>query len=218
MLSASALRPFPHLAQVDRQLVEHDEHRAVAEQFAQGLGAGGGAIDVGVADALVAGAARQGVGDLAPGGEGQRAVRHAAAVGGGGVLAVEGGRRDGFGGDQRGVQELRRVGDALHAGRCVDQGDRAVGFAAAEGRVEPEDRGHGRSASGEPGADVGHQVLEAAGGIGVGEEAGGTGVFRGAAGAAHDVGQVCGEVAVAGHASLDVGTGSAKFEDGLRHR
>ena len=98
----------------------------------------------------------------------------------------------------------------------MGEGDQAVCLTASVRSVEPEDRGHLSTGSGQPAADVGEEVFQAARRIGVGEEPRRVGVV-GVAGAAR-VGKHPGKVGRElgfGHLSLEnVGPWFAEIEDG----
>ena len=160
----------PHLAQIHGQLVQEDQRGFAAEQCAQRLGAGRHALLVAAPHALVAGAAGKRVGDLAPRGVGQDAIAEVPAIGRIRVFAVKGGDAHGAGRQPLGIDELARVRHALHAAGGVQQGDQAVGLAAAVGGVQPEDGCRLSPAAAQARADVRQQVAQPAGGIGVGEK------------------------------------------------
>ena len=206
-----------HLAQVDRQLVEQDQGRRAAEQFAQGLGAGGGPLPVAAAHPFVALPAGQGVGDLAPRRVRQHPAAHRAAIGGVGVLAVERRHAHRFRRQQRRIDKLADARNRLLRPRAhrVHQGDQRVRLAAAVGGVEAEDRRRLAAGPAQPPADVGQQIFESARRVGVGEEPGRIAVL-GAAPAADHGGQVGGEVGFGHAAGEHVGARPAGVEDRRR--
>ena len=69
-----------------------------------------------------------------------------------------------------GIDKLRDTRHTLHAPGGMAQRDQPVGFTAAVGGVEPENRRDFTTRTAQPSAHIGEQVPEAPRGIGVGEE------------------------------------------------
>src|ERR1035441_722111 len=158
---------------------------------------------VALPNAVVASFAGERVGQLAPRRVCKDTIAHAATVGRVGVLAIKSCDADFDAGDKLRVEKLGDVGNAFHAVCRVGQSDQAVGFAAAVAGVEAEDGGGGAALAGQAGQNIAEQVLEALGGVGVGEEAVGLLVVIGGD-AADDLGQVGGEISVGDCALEDV--------------
>ena len=206
-----------HLAQIYRQLVEQDQYGLAAEQLAQGLGAGRDAALVAVADARVSVLAGQGISNLAPGRMREHAVAHGPAIGRIGILPIESRDADISFRQQGGIDELLDTGHAIHAPSGMGQRDQPVGLAAAVGGIEPENRCDLPARAGQPPAHVGEQVLEAPGGIGVGEEAGRVTVFL-VSPADDDLGQIRREISLGNAPLQDVCARPASLENrGDRH-
>ncbi len=129
-----------HLAEIDRQLVEQDQRRRVAQQGSHRVRAGRLALLVAPPHPLVTGRTGQRVGDLAPRRESQHAAGEGAAVGGIGVLAVESGDPHRCRRQQRRIDELGRVRYLSHPPPGVGQRDQAVRLSTAVGRVETKYR------------------------------------------------------------------------------
>ena len=170
------------LPEVNRQFVEQDERRLVAEQRTQRVGAGSYTLFVAAAYPLIARLASQGVRDLAPRGVCQHATRKSSAVRWIGALSVEGGDTDRPGGQQRRIDELADVRHTVHPARSMSQRNQAVRLAAAVRRVETEDRSHRVASAAEAATDVGEEVPETAGRVRVGEEQTGLAVPGGSRG------------------------------------
>jgi hypothetical protein len=156
--------------QVIADLVDHDQGRVVADELLPDLSARCGALLVALADDLVACLPADLVGDLAP----ERVGAEAAVVHPVGDLHV---RADDPGDllDRPVGQQFRRD-EARHglgiepAPAQVAQRDQVVGLAAAEARLQADDRGAGGHRPAEPAQGLPQQGLEPPGGIGVGEE------------------------------------------------
>ena len=178
-----------------------------------GLGAGRGALFVRAANPFVAFFPGKRVGEFAPRRVGEDIVSHAAAVRRIGVLAVEGGDAHGLSRDEGRVDELRRIRDAGHPPCRVNQRNKPVGFAAAEGSVEPEYRGNGRAGASNPSADVGEQALQTARRVRIGKEAIGLGILLRPPATPQDVREIGRKVTVAGRAREYVEAWLTEIED-----
>ena len=105
---------------------------------------------------------------------------------------------------------------APHSLRRMGQGDQAVRLPAPVRCVEPEDRGDLAPRAGQSAADVGKEILQAARGIGVGEELGRLGVVGvvPAPLVREHPGQIRRELGFGDPALKDVGSRGADIEDG----
>ena len=201
-----------NLPEIDRQLVEQDQRRLIAEQGTQRFRAGCYTLLVASAHSLVARLTREGVGDLAPRRVGQHPAAECSAIHGIGVLAVERGDTDGSDRQQPRIDELADVRHAGHPASGVCQCDQAVRLPAAVGRVEAEDRSDCVAGAAQAAAHVDQQVLQAPGRIGVGEERTGLPVV-GARLAGQDLCEVGREVGVGYGAVEHVRPRTADVED-----
>ena len=166
-----------HLAQVNRQLVEQNQCRLTTEQLAQGLGTRSDAAFVALAHPRIPILASKCISDLTPGGVSEKTCFHPPPIGRICVLAVEGRDTDVALRQKGGIDKLRDTRHTLHAACGMAQRDQPVGFTAAVGGVEPENRRDFTTRTHQPPAHVGEQVLKAPRGIGVGEETGRIKIF-----------------------------------------
>ena len=216
-LLASAPVDPAHLAQIDGEFVQQNQHRGAAEELAQGGGTGRDADLIAPANPLVTRPTGQRIGDLAPGRAGQHTIAHRPPVGRIGVLAVEGGDADRTLRHQGGRDELGDIRHARHATGGMDQRDQPVGLAAAIGGIETENRRYLAAGTGQAPTHIGEQIPQAPGGIGVGEETGWIDVFGTTALAAGNPGQVRREVSLGEVSREHIGARAASLED-RRHR
>ena len=105
----SGVRPALDLPQVDRKLVEENEGWLVAEEFGDGLGAGGNALLVGAPNPFITFPACQCAGNLAPRCIGEDSPIHSPTIGRVGILSIEGSNLHITRRDKRRVNKLGRV-------------------------------------------------------------------------------------------------------------
>ena len=203
-----------HLAEVHRELVEQDERRLAAEQLAQRVGSRRDAAGVAVPHPVVARLAGERVGELAPRRVRPDALPHRPPVGGIGVLAVERGKAHRTTRQERRIDELVHAGHPRHASGRMRQCDQGMRLAAAVRRIEAEDGGRFAPRAAQAPADVGQQVLQAAGRIAVGEEPDRIDVL-GASDARDHLCEVGGEVRFRHRPAKHVRTGATGLEDRL---
>ena len=206
------------LAQVDRKLIDQDQHRPLADQLPQGFSARRGCPKpVAIADALVARRASQLHRQLPPGREGEYVGLHPPAVHRVGVLPVEGRDRDLLAGQAGWIDELRqdRSGDLIGGREDVVQADQGVRLAAAIAGVEPQDAAQLAAGAGEPVHHRQKQVAQAPGGVRVREEQGRVLVELRRRALQH-LAEVRREVLVSDPPFQHVGPGPAELVDGGR--
>ena len=140
LAAGPGIGPF-HLPQVDRDLVDHDEGGLAPEEFPDGLGPRGDVPLVALLDPSIAFGPGQTVGQLTPEGLGPQTGLQGQPVGGVAVLPVQGRHPDRPLGQQGRIDELLDPLDPGHPPDGMDQGDQAVGLAAAVLGIQPDDRG-----------------------------------------------------------------------------
>ena len=162
--------------------------------------------------ALVARRPGERVRQLAPRRVRPDALPHRPAVGRIRVLAVDSSEADRTLRQERRVDELADAGHPRKTPGRVRQRDQAVRLAAAVRSIEAEDCRRLAARAAQAPADVGQQVLQAPGRIGVGEEPGRIDVL-GASFTGHDLGEVGGEVRFGHCAAQDVPARTAGLEN-----
>jgi hypothetical protein len=201
------------LAKVDRDLVEQDQRRLIAEQLAQDFRTRGDVFLVGIAEAFIRCRAAELISEFAPKAEGAQAGLELAAVGGVGVLAIKRCDAHAAGGQQDGIDEVGDVGHAFHAARRVRDGDQAVRLTAPILSAQADDGRYFPTLAGQAQADGLHQLAQPAGREGIAEEEHGVKVVAQRR-AIDYLGQVGHELLVAGGAAEHVRPRSTCGENG----
>ena len=126
-----------YFAQVNRQLVEQDQRRIIAEKLSQGPCPWRNAAFIALTHPRIPILSGKRISDLPPGGVRKKAFFHRPAIGRIRVLTVEGGDADAALRQKGGIDKIRNARHTLHAACGMAQCDQTMGLAAPVGGVEP---------------------------------------------------------------------------------